>query len=389
MNSGSYVFKQVTSYFPKYEFDKLVQKYNGNYKVQKFGCWSQFLCLCFGQLTHRESLRDIVTCLQSHQKKLFHLGIRGGVARSTFADANETRDWRIYAEFAQLMIQKARQLYQDDEAFTLELDNTVYALDSSTIDLCLSLYSWTPSTKGRAALKLHTLMDLKGSIPTWIRFSDGFTHDMNILSELSFEPEAFYIMDRGYMKLEELYRIHLSKAFFVIRAKKSLSFKRQYSNSKPKGGNILYDQKGLLKGYYSSRKYPEKLRRIKCRDPETQKVIVLLTNNMEVNSQIIAELYRKRWQIELFFKWIKQNLCIKHFWGYSPNAVKTQIWTAFAVYVLIAIIKKKLNINRSIYEILQILSVSIFDKTTVNQLLLNHKLQKQQVSPCKQLKISW
>lgn len=221
MNSGSYVFKQITSYFPKYEFDKLVTKYNGHYKVQKFSCWSQFLCLCFGQLTQRESLRDIVTCLQSHSGKLYHLGIRHGVVKSTFADANKIRAWRIYAEFTQLLIVQARHLYTDDNEFELELDNSVYALDSTTIDLCLSVYHWTPSTKGRAALKIHTLMDLRGSIPTWIRFSNGLTHDMNLLSELQVELGAFYIMDRGYMKLEELFRIHLAKAFFVIRAKKS------------------------------------------------------------------------------------------------------------------------------------------------------------------------
>lgn len=389
MNTGSYVFKQITSFFPKYEFDKLVTKYKGHYKVKKFSCWSQFLCLCFGQVTQRESLRDIVTCLQSHESKLYHLGIRHGVARSTLADANEVRDWRIYADFAQVLIQKARQLYKDDQAFALDLDNTVYALDSTTIDLCLSVFHWAPSTKHRAAVKIHTLMDLNGSIPVWIRFSDGLTHDMNMLSELHFERDAFYIMDRGYIKLEELYRIHLAKAFFVIRAKRDLKFRRQYSNKKPPSGDILYDQRGVFTVFYSKKKYPEQIRRIKSRDPQTNKTIVLLTNNMEVSSQTIADLYRNRWQIELFFKWIKQHLRIKRFWGYSPNAVKTQVWTAIAVYVLIAIVKKELKINLSIYEMLQILSVSVFDKTPVNQLFMESKLQNKSPGNPNQLKINW
>ena len=382
MNSGSYVFKQITSYLPKYEFDKLVLKYKGHYKVQKFSCWSQFLCLCFGQLTQRESLRDIVTCLQSHSGKLYHLGIRKGVAKSTFADANEIRDWRIYAEFSQLLIDQARSLYLEDKSFELDLKNSVYALDSTTIDLCLSVYSWTPSTKGRAALKVHTLMDLRGSIPVWIRFSNGLTHDMNFLSQVPLYTQSFYIMDRGYMKLEELYRIHLAKAFFVIRAKKDLNFKRRYSRPKTPKGNILYDQIGVLEVFYSKKKYPAVLRRVKSRDPETGKIIVILTNNLEVSAQTIADLYRNRWHIELFFKWVKQHLRIKKFWGQSPNAVKTQIWTAVAVYVLIAIIKKKLNLERSIYEILQILSVSVFDKMPLNQLLMYKNLQKSTNADC-------
>ena len=376
MKSGSYVFKQITSYFPKYEFDKLVSKYKGHYKVQKFSCWSQFLCLCFGQITQRESLRDIVLCLQSHSSKLYHIGIRKGVAKSTLADANEIRNWRIYAEFSQLLISQARLLYRDDDSFELALENSIYALDATTIDLCLSVYNWTPSTKGRAALKVHTLMDLRGSIPVWIRFSDGLTHDMNLLSQVPFEADAFYIMDRGYMKLEELYRLHLANAFFVIRAKKNLNFKRRYSKPKAPKGNIVYDQIGVFGSYYSKKRYPTALRRVKSRDPKTGKTIVILTNNLQVNAQTIADLYRNRWQIELFFKWIKQHLRIKKFWGESPNAVKIQIWTAVAVYVLIAIIKKKLNLEHSIYEILQILSVSVFDKMPLNQLLMNQYLQK-------------
>jgi hypothetical protein len=389
MNQGRYVFKQIVSYFPKYEFDKIVSKYKGHYKVQSFSCWSQLLCLCFGQLTQRESLRDIVLCLQSQSDKLYHLGIRQGVARSTLADANENRDWRIYAEFAQVLIAQARRLYSDGEDFRLELENTVYALDATTIDLCLSVFPWSPSTKNRAALKLHTLMDLRGSIPVWIRFSNGLTHDMNMLAELHFESGAFYIMDRGYMKLEQLYRIHLFKAFFVIRAKKSLKFKRRYSNPKPKQGNIIYDQIGVFETFYSKKKYPEPIRSIKATDPDTGKTVVLLTNNFEVDAQIIADLYRYRWQIELFFKWIKQHLRIKKFWGESPNAVKTQIWVAVATYVLVAIVKKKLNLDLSIYEILQILSVSVFDKTPVNQLLSMGSLQNFKEPPDNQLIFRW
>lgn len=389
MNEGRYVFNQIVSYFPKYEFDKLVRKYKGHYKVQKFTCWSQLLCLCFGQLTQRESLRDIVICLQSQSEKLYHIGIRHGVARSTLADANESRDWRIYAELAQVLIQQARRLYLEDEAFGLELKNTVYALDATTIDLCLSVFPWTPSTKSRAALKLHTLMDLRGSIPVWIRFSDGLTHDMSILSELYFEPGAFYVMDRGYMKLEQLHRMQASDSFFVIRAKKDLKFKRRYSNPKPERGTILYDQIGVFTVFYSRKTYPEPIRRIKSIDPDTGKKVVLLTNNMEVEAQIIADLYRYRWRIELFFKWIKQHLRIKKFWGQSPNAVKTQIWVAVATYILVAIVKKKLNIERSVYEILQILSVSAFDRTSVNQLLNSSELQKPEQPPDNQLTFNW
>ena len=311
MNKGKYVFSQVVELFPKYEFDKLVNKYKGHHKVQQFSCWSQFLCLFFGQLTHRESLRDIVTCLQSQSKKLYHLGIRHGVARSTLADANVSRDWRIYGDYAQHIIQEARKFYVDDDLIGIELKNTVYALDSTTIDLCLSVYPWLPSTKQRAALKLHTLLDLRGSIPVWIRFSDGLTNDMRVLSELRLDPGAFYIMDRGYMKLEELFRIHESGAFFVIRAKKTLKFERRYSNTVSKDGTVLIDQIGTLTIFYSKKKYPKPIRRIKSMDPLTDKVIWLLTNNMKVDAQIIADLYRNRWQIELFFKWIKQHLKVK------------------------------------------------------------------------------
>lgn len=389
MNQGKYVFSQICAHFPKYEFDKLVRKYKGNYKVQTFSCWSQLLCLCFGQLTQRESLRDIVTCLRAQSDKLYHLGIRHGVARSTLARANESRDWRIYAEFAQILIARARDLYLDDNDFKLDLDNSVYALDATTIDLCLSIYPWAPSTHSRGAIKLHTLMDLKGSIPVWIKVSDGLTNDMRMLPQLIFEPEAFYIMDRGYFHLEELYRLHLAKAFFVIRAKKTLNFKRRYSHPKPNDGTIIHDQTGVFRVYRSHKKYPEPIRRIKAKDLDTGKTIVLLTNNFNVSAKTIAELYRNRWKIELFFKWIKQHLRIKVFWGQSPNAVKIQIWTAVATYVLVAIIKKHLKTGRSIYEILQIISVSVFDKTPVNQLVSESEFKNLDDPADNQLRFNW
>lgn len=310
MNKGKYVFSQLIELFPKYEFDKLVQYYKGNYKVQSFTCWSQFLCLVFGQLTHRESLRDIVICLQAQKNKLYHLGIRQGVSKSTFADANKKRDWRIYRDFASHMIEIARKLYVNEPLSGLDLEQQVYALDSTTIDLCLSVFPYLPSTKHRAALKLHTLMDLRGSIPVWIRFTDGLTNDMNLLPELIIEPNVYYIFDRGYTKFEELYRIESSDAYFIIRAKKDLKFERRYSRIESKSETILVDQIGVFTVFYSKKKYPKALRRIKTKDLKTNKTIWILTNNMEEKAQVIADLYRNRWQIELFFKWIKQHLKI-------------------------------------------------------------------------------
>lgn len=385
MNKGKYVFSQLIELFPKYEFDKLVKRYKGNYKVQSFTCWSQFLCLVFGQLTHRESLRDIVICLQSQKSKLYHLGIRQGVNKSTFSDANKMRDWRIYRDFAKHMIEIARKLYVNEPMSGLDLEQQVYALDSTTIDLCLSVFPYLPSTKHRAALKLHTLMDLRGSIPVWIRFTDGLTHDMNLLSELVFEPNVYYVFDRGYTKLEELFRIEKSDAYFVIRAKRDLKFKRRYSRSGSKSETILVDQIGVLTVFYSKKKYPKALRRIKAKDLKTNKAIWILTNNMDEEAQVIADLYRNRWQIELFFKWIKQHLKIKKFWGTSINAVKIQVWSAVSTYVMVAILKKKLKLELTIYEILQILSISVFDKTPVNQLLSDKELQKITSCDCNQL----
>lgn len=369
MSHGKFVFSQLISFVPKYEFNKCVSKYDGDRYVKTFNCWSQFLCMAFGQLTHRESLRDIINCLSAQGSKLYRLGFRGSVARSTLSDANEVRDWRIYADFAQFLIQQARDLYEPSSEIALEIEGSVYALDSTTIDLCLNVFKWAKFRRGKGAIKLHTLLEVRGSIPVFVYISDGLLHDVNILSELEFEPFAFYVMDRGYLDFEQLYRIKEANAFFVIRARKNTKFRRQYSRPKNKDAHIVYDQIGRLTVFYSKKGYPEKLRRIKVKDPKTGKAIVLLTNNFDLDAETITKLYRNRWRIELFFKWIKQNLRIKVFWGESPNAVKTQIWIAVCVYLLVAIIKKRLKIDRPIYEILQILSVSQFDKTPLNELL--------------------
>lgn len=376
MNEGKYVFAQINSFISKYEFNKCVARYNGNYKVKEFTCWYQFLCLSFGQITYRESLRDIVICLEAQRSKAYHSGIQIKVARSTLAKANERRDWRIYADFARYLIKEARKLYVDDEEFKLELDNTVYALDATTIDLCLSVFKWAKFRECKAAIKLHTLLDLKGSIPTFVHITDGLVHEVNILDLLEFEAGAFYVMDRGYVDYERLYKIKQAFAFFVVRAKDNLKFKRLYSNKVDRTTGIICDQIIRLTIYLSAKTYPDKLRRIKFYDKENDQRYIYLTNNFEVSAQTIAELYKNRWKIELFFKWIKQHLKIKVFWGESANAVKIQIWIAIATYVLVAIMKKKLKLEQSLYEILQILSISVFDKTPINQLFERGDIQK-------------
>lgn len=387
MNQGKYVFSQLISFAPRYEFKKCVQRYKGDKRVRTFSCWNQFLCMAFGQLTHRESLRDVITCLRAQGKKVFNLGFRGSIARSTLSDANETRNWRIYADFAQILISEARSLYINDPEFTLELNNTVYALDSTTIDLCLSVYNWAKFRRTKAAVKLHTLLDLRGSIPVFIHISDGKWHDVNVFPLLEFEPGAIYIMDRAYLNLDQLFRINEASAYFVVRTKSSLNFRRQYSRPKPKDGIIVFDQIGEMHLFRARRDYPAKLRLIKIKDPETGKTIRLLTNHMALDAEMIANLYRHRWRIELFFKWIKQNLRIKVFWGESPNAVKTQVWIGVATYLLVAIVKERLSIERPIYEILQILSVSIFDKVPLNELLRKRKLQNPDEYDPNQLKL--
>jgi len=368
MNPGKTLFAQLMDFLPVYEFHKCVERYHGHYKVQSFSCWDQFLCLAFAQLTYRESLRDIEACLRSVQPKLYHLGIRGQVSRNTLANANGVRDWRIYADFAQVLISQARLLYAHED-FGLELEQTVYALDSTTIDLCLALFPWAKFRKHKGAVKLHTLLDLHGSIPTVVWITTGKFSDVNILDELFIETGAIYIMDRGYLDFARLHRIHSDLAFFVTRAKRNLCFQRLYSASVDKTSGLLFDQTIALKGFYASQDYPDKLRRIGFFDIENNQRLVFLTNNFTLPALIIARLYKCRWQVELFFKWIKQHLRIKAFYGTSENAVKTQIWIAISVYVLVAIIKKQLHLDLSLYTILQILSVTLFEKIPILQAL--------------------
>jgi len=368
MNSGRPVFAQIMDYLPRKQFRKCVRRYRGNYKVQSFSCFDQFLCMAFAQLTYRESLRDIEVCLRAMKSRLYHMGIRGTIARSTLANANEKRDWRIYADFAQILIHIARPLYADDD-FGLDLDETVYALDSTTIDLCLSLFPWALFKQGKGAIKLHTLLDLRGPIPTFIRITDGKVHDVNILDEIVPEPGSFYIMDRAYLDFLRLYTIHQCHAFFVTRAKRNFQFRRLYSHPVDKETGLRCDQTIMLTGFYSLKAYPEKLRRICYYDAETDIYFVFLTNNMTLPALTITQLYKCRWQIELFFKWIKQHLRIKKFYGTSRNAVKTQIWIAISVYLLVAILKKKLDIDLSLYTILQILSVTLFENRPLLQVL--------------------
>lgn len=375
MHQGKFVFSQVVSGISKYEFNKIVSKYKGNYRVKNFKCWQQFLCMLFGQLTYRESIRDIINCLEAHKDKVYHLGITQLVSHSTLTRANESRDWRIWSDFASYLIGVARPLYLEDNDFTLDLDNTVYALDASTIDLCLSVFKWAKFRKKKGAVKLHTLMDLRGNIPVFIAITTGKVHDVNILDKITFEAGAFYIMDKGYYDFERLYRVEQQKAFFVIRAKRNLKFKRLYSRVVDKNTGLRCDQIIKLTGEKTALAYPDKLRRIKFFDKTKPKTYIFLTNNFELDALTIALLYKDRWQIELFFKWIKQHLKIKKFWGQSENAVKTQIWIAVCTYLTVAIIKRQLKTDKSLYEILQILSVSAFDKTPVNQLLMSNDLQ--------------
>jgi hypothetical protein len=386
MNHGKYVFTQLFDILPKYEFDKCVTRYQGNFKVKGFTCWLQFLTMAFGQLTNRESLRDTVNCLSAHQKKFYHLGINFSISRSTLAEANESRNWQIYADFAQVLLAKARPLYLHDD-FGLDLSNTVYALDATTIDLCLNVFWWAKFRKAKAAVKLHTLLDLRGNLPTFIRITDGKTHDVKVLDELIFEPLAIYLMDKGYLDFARLFRLNSASAFFVTRAKINLAFRRIYSCKVDKTNGLRCDQIIKLTTHYSSKAYPGKLRRVKYYDKEQEKIYIFLTNNFEISAMEVALLYKHRWKIELFFKWIKQHLQIKTFWGESENAVKTQIWIAVCTYLMVAIAKKELKIERNLYEILQIISVSIFDKTQLNQLLNECRLQNSEVQSSKQLSL--
>jgi hypothetical protein len=368
MNIGRTVFAQLMEFFPSYEFRKCVARYNGNHKVKSFTCLDQFLCMAFAQLTYRESLRDIEACLRGTKTKLYHMGIRSKVSRNTIAHANETRDWRIYADFAQVLIKIARELYAEED-FGLELDQTVYAFDSTILDLCLSVFPWAKFRSGKAGIKLHTLLDLKGNIPVIIRITPAIIHDVNILDDLLFEAGAIYVFDRAYVDFARLYRIHQSRAFFLSRAKSNFVFKRLYSQPVDKSTGVRADQIIMVTGFYTLKDYPEKLRRIRYYDMTTKKRLVFLTNNFDLPAITIAQLYKCRWQVELFFKWIKQHLRIKAFYGTTENAVKAQIWIAISIYVLVAIVKKRLKLDRSLYTILQILSVSLFEKTPILQVL--------------------
>ena len=368
MHPGRLIFSEIISYVPKYEFTKCVTKYKGNYKVHEFSCWDQFLCMAFAQLTYRESLRDIEACLRAMHGKLYHMGIHCKVSRSTLADANENRDWRIYADFAQVLIHIARDLYQDED-FGIELEDTVYALDSTTIDLCLSLFPWAAFRQKKGAIKLHTLLDLRGNIPSFIKITDGKVHDVNILDELFPESGSFYIMDRAYIDVERLYTFNQASAFFVTRSKINLNFRRLYSQPIDKSTGLRCDQIIALANIKSSKCYPEKLRRIRYFDSENKNDLTFLTNNFMLPAITITKLFKCRWQIEIFFRWIKQHLRIKSFYGTSENAVKTQIWIAISIYVLVAIVKKRLHLDMTLYTFLQILSISVFEKTTILQLV--------------------
>ncbi len=363
------VFAQIMELIPRHEFNKCVRRYRGNYRTRHFSCWDQFLSMSFAQFSYRESLRDIEACLNAQPNKLYHMGIKGNVSISNLSRANEKRDWRIYADFAQVLISQARTLYEANSEFTLDIAGTVYALDSTTIDLCLSLFTWAKFRKYKGAIKLHTLLDLRGSIPSFVEITTGLVHDINILDVLMPEPGSYYIMDRGYLDFDRLYHLNEGKAFFVIRAKKNLKFKRLYSSPVDKRTGLRCDQLIKLTGTASGQRYPEKLRRVKYYDADHDRYLVFLSNQFELSALMIAELYRNRWKIELFFKWIKQHLKIKAFWGTSANAVKTQVWIAISAYVLVAIVKKRLNIELTLYTILQIISVSLFEKVPINQLL--------------------
>jgi Domain of unknown function (DUF4372)/Transposase DDE domain len=384
MNSGRTMFSQLMDFVPIHDFRQCVKRYNGNYKIKSFSCWDQYLCMAFAQLTYRESLRDIQACLRAAQTKLYHLGIRGKVSRNALANANQVRDWRIYADFAQILIAKARKLYTG-ESFGMELDQTVYALDATVIDLCLSLFFWAEFRKHKEAIKLHTLLDLRGSILTVVIVTHGKVHEVNILDHLIIEAGAIYIMDRGYIDFTRLHSIHQAGAFFVVRAKDNFRFKRLYSQPVDKSTGLQCDQVVTTRNFYARKDYPEKLRRIRFFDESNDRHLVFLTNNFTLPALTIAELYRCHWQIELFFKWIKQHLRIKALYGTTENAVETQIWIAISVYVLVAIVKKTLKINNSLYIILQILSVTLFEKTSIIQALTDSNGKDLEVAPGNQL----
>jgi len=384
MNPGQTVFAQVMEFLPHWEFQKCVKRYQGDYKLQTFSCMDQFLCMAFAQLTYRESLRDIEVCLRCNRAKLYHMGFRSRVARNALANANQKRDWRMYADFAQVLIAKARKLYANED-FGIELDNTVYALDATTIDLCLSLFPWAHFRKTKGAVKLHTLLNLRGSIPEFIHISDGKLGDVNVLDILIPEPGAIYSMDRAYVDFARLHTLHLSSAFFVTRAKRRFQFSRRLSHPVNKTTGLRSDQTIRVTGVETSKDYPVPLRRIHYYDAENNKHLIFITNNFPLPALIIAQVYKARWKVELFFKWIKQHLRIKKFYGTSENALKTQIWSAVGVYVLVAIIKKELGLEQSLYTILQFLSVSAFQQTSIPKAFTDMNSQNQEGRSCNQL----
>jgi len=372
MNTGKTVFAQLMSFLPTYEFNKCVEKYKGNHRVRNFTCKEHFYVMGFAQLTYRESLRDIESCLTAFSNKLYHSGIKQPVPKSTLAEANESRDWRIYADYAQVLIKEARDLYEKDNEFKLDVKNMVYALDSSTIDLCLSLFPWAKFRKNKGAVKMHTLLDLRGSIPTFVHLTDGLCHDVNVMDHIVVEPGAIYVMDKGYVDYFRFYTIiHEQRAFFVTRAKDNMAARRVYSRKVDKTTGLKYDQSVKLTNYYVKKDYPDYLRRIKYHDAETGKVYVFLTNNFELPALTIARLYKERWKIELFFKWIKQHLRIKAFYGTSRNAVFTQIWIAICMYLLVAIVKKRMKLEPPLYTLLQIFGLTLFEKMPINELFTN------------------
>lgn len=378
MNTGRYVFSRLTDFIPRYEFEKCVKRYKGDSRSRELKCWDQFLAMSFGQITFRESMRSIIISLDAHREKLYHMGFRSEIARMTLSDANERRNWRIYEDFARILIAEARRLYADDREFGFELDGTAYALDSTTIDLCITVFRWARFRRTKAAVKLHTLLDIRGSIPVFIHITDGKFHDVNVLDILEIEAGAYYIMDKGYIDYKRLYRIHTDRAFFVTRAKRNFSFGRIYScgvGTEAKEAGIRCDQVIRLTGHYASKHYPDKLRRVKYYDKEQDRTYVFLTNNFTLGAKAIADLYKARWKVELFFKWIKYNLKIRVFRGHSVNAVKVQIWIAVCTYLIVAIMKKRLNLKQSLHEILQILSISVVDKMGLDKLFSENPLQ--------------
>lgn len=385
MHAGKLVFAQLLEFAPWHTFRRLVGKYQGDFNVRRFSCLDQFLCMAFAQLTYRESLRDIEACLRAQPEKLYHMGIRGNVSRSALADANESRDWRIYFEFAQSLIKLARELYAN-ESLGIELKETVYALDSTTIDLCLSMFEWALFRQTKAAIKLHTLLDLRGSIPTFIHISDGKLHDVNVLDLIEPELGAFYVMDRGYVDFKRLYKFVLTGSFFVTRAKSNFKYRKIKANPVDRGTGVLSDQVVELVGFYSRQHYPAQLRRIRYRDQE-RRLLIFLTNNMTLPAMTVCDLYRLRWQVELFFKWIKQHLRIKRFFGTSENAVKTQVWIAVGTYVLVAVIRKRLNLSLSLHTMLQILSVTPFEKQSLLQLLKEAEAMESTANSANQLNL--